>query len=221
MHVFGHSVRIDEILNICNKYHITVIEDAAESLGSFYKEKHTGTFGKIGILSFNGNKIIATGGGGMIITNDEEMASKAKHITATAKIPHKWEFIHDEVGYNYRMPNVNAAIGCAQMESLLKYLDNKRETATLYREYFDGLGVQFLVEPEGCRSNYWLNAIILEDREQREGFLDYSHKNGIMTRPIWRLMNKLPIYQSCQHTNLENAQWLEDRVVNIPSSVRL
>jgi aminotransferase in exopolysaccharide biosynthesis len=221
MHVFGHPVRIDEILNICNKHHITVIEDAAESLGSFYKEKHTGTFGKIGILSFNGNKIITTGGGGMIITNDEEMASKAKHITATAKIPHKWEFIHDEVGYNYRMPNVNAAIGCAQMESLPKYLDNKRETAALYNEYFNGLGVTFLAEPEESKSNYWLNAIILADREQREEFLDYSHKNGIMTRPIWRLMNKLPMYKDCQHTNLENAKWLEDRVVNVPSSVRI
>jgi aminotransferase in exopolysaccharide biosynthesis len=221
MHVFGHPVRIDEILNICNKHHITVIEDAAESLGSFYKEKHTGTFGKIGILSFNGNKIITTGGGGMIITDDENIANQAKYITATAKIPHKWEFIHDEVGYNYRMPNINAAVGCAQMESLPKYLDNKRETAALYKEYFNGLGIMFLVEPEECKSNYWLNAIILADREQREEFLDYSLKNGIMARPIWRLMNKLPMYKDCQHTNLENAQWLEDRIVNIPSSVRI
>jgi dTDP-4-amino-4,6-dideoxygalactose transaminase len=223
MHVFGHSVRIDEILDICNQYHITVtvIEDAAESLGSFYKEKHTGTFGKIGVLSFNGNKIITTGGGGMIITDDENLAEQAKHITTTAKVPHKWEFMHDEVGYNYRIPNVNAAIGCAQMENLPKYLDNKRETAALYKDFFNELGSTFLVEPEGCRSNYWLNAIILADREQREEFLDYSHKNGIMTRPIWRLMNKLPMYKDCQHTNLETAQWLEDRVVNIPSSVRL
>lgn len=221
MHVFGHPVRIDEILNICNKYNITVIEDAAESLGSFYKNKHTGTFGKIGILSFNGNKTITTGGGGMIITDNENIAKQAKHLTSTAKVPHEWEFIHDEVGYNYRMPNVNAAIGCAQMESLPKYLDNKRETAALYKEFFDGLGVQFLVEAVESRSNYWLNAIILADREQREEFLDYSHKNGIMIRPIWRLMNKLQMYKDCQHTNLETAQWLEDRVVNIPSSVRV
>ena len=221
MHVFGHSVRIDEILNICNKYHITVIEDAAESLGSFYRNQHTGTFGRIGILSFNGNKIITTGGGGMIIADDENIAMQAKHITTTAKVPHKWEFVHDEVGYNYRMPNINAAVGCAQMESLPKYLDNKRETATLYKEFFNELKITFLAEPEGCRSNYWLNAIILKDRVQRDEFLEYGHNNRVMTRPIWTLMNKLPMYQHCQHTNLENAQWLEDRVVNIPSSVRV
>ncbi len=220
MHVFGHSVRIDEIVSVCNKYRITVIEDAAESLGSFYKEKHTGIFGKIGTLSFNGNKIITTGGGGMIITDDENIARRAKHITTTAKVPHKWEFVHDEVGYNYRMPNVNAAVGCAQMENLHRYLDNKRETATLYKKSCNELGITFLVEPEGCRSNYWLNAIILKDRLQRNAFLEHSHKEGIMTRPVWTLMNKLSIYKYCQHTNLENARWLEDRLANIPSSVR-
>ncbi|MBA4391150.1 MAG: aminotransferase DegT [Syntrophus sp. (in: bacteria)] len=221
VHIFGHPVKIEHIKSICGKYNITLVEDAAESLGSFYKEKHTGIFGKIGILSFNGNKLITTGGGGMIITDDENIARQAKHITTTAKVSHKWEFFHDEVGYNYRMPNVNAAIGCAQMESLPKYLDNKRETAALYKVFFNELGISFLVEPEGCGSNYWLNAIILKDRVQRDEFLEYCNNNRVMSRPIWTLMNKLPMYQHCQHINLENAQWLEDRVVNIPSSVRV
>jgi len=221
MHVFGHPVKIDRILDVCERYNIALVEDSAESLGSFYKNKHTGTFGKIGILSFNGNKIITTGGGGMIITDDEVFAKQAKHTTTTAKVPHKWEFIHDEVGYNYRMPNVNAAIGCAQMENLLVFLKSKREIALEYKNFFEEMGMEFFSEKDGCRSNYWLNAVVLKDRAQRDEFLEYCHNNGVMSRPVWTLMNKLLMYQHCQHTNLENAQWLEDRVVNIPSSVRL
>jgi aminotransferase in exopolysaccharide biosynthesis len=221
MHVFGHPVKIDRITNICKRHNIIVIEDSAESLGSFYKNKHTGTFGQIGILSFNGNKIITTGGGGMIITDDEVFAKQAKHITTTAKVPHKWEFIHDEVGYNYRMPNVNAAIGCAQMENLPVFLENKRGLASEYKDFFEEMGIEFFSEKDGCRSNYWLNAVVLKDRAQRDEFLEYCHNNGVMARPVWTLMNKLPMYSNCQTIGLENAQWLEDRVVNIPSSVRV
>ncbi|MCX7698788.1 MAG: LegC family aminotransferase, partial [Candidatus Goldbacteria bacterium] len=175
VHVFGHPVRIDDILKLCEPYNIIVIEDAAESLGSYYKEKHTGTFGKVGILSFNGNKIVTTGGGGMIITDDENVAYKARHLTTTAKVPHKWEFIHDEIGYNYRMPNVNAAIGVAQMEKITEFLENKRETAKKYEEFCKEHEILFVSEPEGARSNYWLNAIILKDREERDAFLEYSN----------------------------------------------
>jgi perosamine synthetase len=221
VHVFGHPVQIDRIKQVCDHHNIYLVEDAAESLGSFYKGKHTGTFGKIGILSFNGNKIVTTGGGGMVLTNDDHLAKKIRHITTTAKIPHRWEYIHDEIGYNYRLPNVNAAIGCAQMENISGFLINKREITNLYKEFFNEIGIEFFTESKGCKSNYWLNSIALKDREQREEFLDYTHKNGIMARPIWRLMNKLDMYRNCQSTDLENAQWLEDRLVNIPSSVRV
>jgi len=221
VHVFGHPVKIDKIVNICSKYNIVVIEDAAESLGSYYKRKHTGIFGKAGILSFNGNKIVTTGGGGMIITNDEDFAQKAKHLTTTAKVPHKWEFFHDEVGYNYRMPNVNAAIGCAQMENLRIFLKNKRELAEIYKNFFNNMKIDFFMEKVDCESNYWLNAIFLKDRENRDQFLAYAHNNGVLARPSWTLLNKLPMYKNCYHTNLDNAHWLEDRIVNIPSSVRM
>lgn len=221
MHVFGHPVKIDGILEACRQYNVPVIEDSAESLGSFFRDKHTGTFGKIGILSFNGNKIVTTGGGGMILTDDDDIANRAKHITATAKTPHKWEFIHDEVGYNYRMPNVNAAVGCAQMESLPQFLKNKRNIAGEYEAFFKKIDVDFFTEKDNCVSNYWLNAIILQDRMQRDQFLEYCHENEVMSRPVWTLMNKLPMYHDCQKTDLDNVQWLEDRLVNIPSSVRL
>lgn len=221
VHVFGHPVRIDEILSICVKRNIPVVEDAAESLGSFYKKRHAGTFGKIGILSFNGNKIITTGGGGMILTDDDHSAQAAKHITATAKLPHKWEFIHDEVGYNYRMPNINAAVGCAQMENLPKFLESKRDIANKYEMFFKKLGIAFFSEKENCRSNYWLNAILLNDRKERDDFLAFCHENQVMSRPVWMLTNKLPMYRDCQATDMSNAQWLEDRIVNIPSSVSL
>jgi dTDP-4-amino-4,6-dideoxygalactose transaminase len=221
MHTFGHPVRIDQIIEICQKYQIPVVEDAAESLGSYYKGQHTGTFGDIGILSFNGNKPVTTGGGGMIITNDETHAAKAKHLTTTAKQPHPWEFIHDDVGYNYRMPNINAAVGCAQMECFAGVLENKRTTAQMYDQFFQDMGIPFITEPAHARSNYWLNAIVLKDRQEREKFLAYATEKGVQTRPVWRLMPNLPMYRHCQCTSLETAQWLEDRLVNIPSSVRI
>ena len=221
MHVFGHTVQIDKIKALCDDYHIPLIEDSAESLGSLFKGKHTGTYGKAGILSFNGNKPVTTGGGGMIITDDELIANRARHITTTAKVPHKWEFVHDEVGYNYRMPNINAALGCAQMELLPKFLGNKRQLADIYRNFFEKIGINFLSEMTDCRSNYWLNAIVLKDKNERNEFLQYAHSSGVMCRPLWRLMNNLEMYKHCQTDDLENAKWLEDRVVNIPSSVRV
>jgi aminotransferase in exopolysaccharide biosynthesis len=220
MHTFGHPCRIDEIVEIANKYNIPVIEDSAESLGSYYKNQHTGTFGVAGILSYNGNKSVTTGGGGMIITNDEEIAKKAKHITTTAKLPHKWEFIHDQIAYNYRLTNLNAAIGLAQMEYYDKILENKRETALLYNDFFKEKDIKFFTELDNSRSNYWLNVIQLNSLEQRDSFLNYTNDNGIITRPVWRLMNKLDIYKNCQAGNLDNSLMLETRVVNLPSSYR-
>ena len=221
MHTLGHPVRIDQIVEICNKYQIPVVEDAAEALGSFYKGRHTGTFGKLGILSFNGNKPVTTGGGGMIITNDETLAAKAKHLTTTAKKPHPWEFVHDEVGYNYRMPNINAAVGCAQMECFSGVLENKRATAQIYNKFFQEINIAFIAEPTHARSNYWLNAIVLKDRQERDQFLAYVTGKGIQARPVWALMPSLPMYRHCQRESIETAQWLEDRLVNIPSSVRV
>lgn len=222
MHTFGHPMLIDELLNICNEYHLELIEDAAESLGSFYKNRHTGTFGKIGVLSFNGNKTITTGGGGMLLFQDEELGALAKHLTTQAKVPHRWEFVHDHIGYNYRMPNINAALGCAQLENLEKFVLNKRETAKEYREFFQTIdGVTFFDEPENSHSNYWLNAVILNNREAQQKFLEYTNDHGVMTRPVWQLMNRLPMFENCETDRLENAVWLEERIVNIPSSVRI
>lgn len=221
MHTFGFPCRIDEIVEIANKYNIPVIEDSAESLGSYYKGEHTGTFGLAGILSYNGNKIITTGGGGMIITDDEAFAKRAKHITTTAKVPHKWEYIHDEVGYNYRMTNVTAAIGVAQMESINIILNNKRDTALLYSNFLKKIGFDFINELDNTRANYWLNCIKLENRNERDKFLEETNSKGVMTRPIWRLMNKLEMYKDCQKANLENSICLEDRIVNIPSGFKL
>ena len=221
MHTFGHPVRIDQIIEICQRYQIPVVEDAAEALGSFFKGQHVGTLGELGILSFNGNKPVTTGGGGMIITNDETHAAKAKHLTTTAKKPHPWEFVHDEIGYNYRLPNINAAVGCAQMECFAGILENKRSTAQMYNQFFQDIGIPFIIEPAQTRSNYWLNAIVLKDRQEREHFLSYSRGKGIQTRPVWTLMSNLSMYRHCQCTPLETAQWLEDRLINIPSSVRI
>lgn len=221
VHVFGHPVKIDLIKEICDRNRIMLIEDSAESLGSFYKGRHTGTFGALGVLSFNGNKIITTGGGGMIVTDDEALAKRAKHITTTARLPHKWAFVHDEVGYNYRMPNINAALGCAQMEELKRFIESKRELAEKYSEFFDKIGIKFFTEPEGAKSNYWLNTIILKDMTERDSFLEYSNSKGIMTRPVWTLMNRLEMYKDCQSTSLENSVWIEERAVNIPSSARV
>lgn len=222
MHTFGHPVHLDELVKVCNEYHIELVEDAAESIGSLYKGKHTGTFGKIGALSFNGNKTITTGGGGMMLFNDEKLGAYAKHITTQAKIPHRWEFRHDHIGYNYRMPNINAALGCAQLENIDKYIESKRQTAAAYKEFFKNVpDVEFFSEPDGCRSNYWLNAIILKDRDMQQEFLQFSNDNGVMTRPIWELMNRLPMFENCENDGLENTIYFADRVVNIPSSVRL
>lgn len=221
MHTFGHPCRIDEIVLICKKYKIELIEDAAESLGSYYKGKHTGTFGKIGVLSFNGNKTITTGGGGMLLFNDEKLALEAKHLTTQAKVPHPWEFVHDEIGYNYRMPNINAALGVAQLENLNLYLGKKRKLAAIYNDFFHDKKVSFFHEPDNSTSNYWLNVILFDSKEERDVFLTESNLQGVMTRPVWRLMNKLPMFENCQCGELSNAEWLEKRIVNIPSSVIL
>ena len=221
MHSYGHPCRIDEIKKICNEYYIFLIEDAAESVGSFYKNKHTGTFGELGAMSFNGNKIITAGGGGCIITNNEVLAKKAKHLTTTAKVSHKWDFNHDMVGYNYRMPNINAALLIAQLEKLNDFIINKRNLANKYEAYFKNTDYNFFKEPKDCKSNYWLNSIILNEKLQRDKFLKETNANGVMTRPIWNLMNKLPMFKDAQCDNLKNSEWLSERVVNIPSSVRL
>jgi aminotransferase in exopolysaccharide biosynthesis len=221
MHAFGHPVHIDTLLDICVNWHIELIEDAAESLGSFYKGKHTGTFGNIGVLSFNGNKTITTGGGGMLLFQDNKQGEWAKHLTTQAKIPHQWEFNHDAVGYNYRMPNINAALGCAQMENIEIMLENKRETASKYREFFHNLGVVFFDEPENCQSNFWLNCLVLSNKKEQIDYLTETNNNGIMTRPTWKLMNRLPMFAQCRHGDLTNAEWFADRVVNIPSGVRV
>ena len=222
MHTFGHPCRIDEVCEVAAKYSIPVIEDSAESLGSHYKGQHTGTFGLAGILSYNGNKTITTGGGGMIITDDPDLAIRAKHITTTAKTPHAWDFVHDEIGYNYRMPNINAAIGCAQMEQLVEILENKKETASKYSNYFRSIpGVDYFDEPKNANSNYWLNAIVFPDNSERNLFLRYSNKCGVMARPAWHLMSDLEMFEKCQSDDLKESKWLAGRVVNLPSGVRL
>jgi perosamine synthetase len=221
MHTFGHPCRIDEIALICKKHKIELIEDAAESIGSFYKGKHTGTFGKIGVLSFNGNKIITTGGGGMLLFNDEDLAQRAKHLTTQAKVAHPWKFVHDETGYNYRMPNLNAALGVAQMENIDIYLEKKRLLAKSYEDFFHSKRISFFSEPENCISNYWLNVIIFESEDERDLFLQESNSQGVMTRPVWRLMNKLPMFENCQKGSLTNSEWIEERIANIPSSVKV
>ena len=221
MHTFGHPVRIEEIAVICKEWHIELVEDAAESIGSTYKGRHTGTFGRVGAISFNGNKTITTGGGGMMLFNDEELATYAKHLTTQAKIPHRWEFRHDHVGYNYRMPNINAALGCAQLENLNKYIVSKRKVAAEYAEFFENVnGIDFFMEPESCFSNYWLNVVILKNKEAQLDFLQQTNDNGVMTRPIWELMNRLPMFENCETDGLKNTVWFAERVVNIPSSVR-
>lgn len=222
MHTFGHPVKIDELVQICNEWHIELVEDAAESIGSLYKGQHTGTFGKVGAISFNGNKTITTGGGGMLLFQDEELGKLAKHLTTQAKVPHRWAFVHDHIGYNYRMPNINAALGCAQLENLDRYIENKRETAQIYTNFFKNIpDITFFTEPENCRSNYWLNVIILKDKIAQQEFLEYTNDHGVMTRPVWELMNRLDMFKHCESDGLKNTEWLADRIVNIPSSVRL
>ena len=220
MHTFGHACRIEEIIAICEHYHIAVVEDAAEAMASYYEGKHLGTFAPIGAISFNGNKTITTGGGGMILTDDEAIAQRAKHLTTQAKLPHAWEFVHDEIGYNYRMPNINAALGVAQLEQLDGFLVNKRATAEAYKAFFKQQQVAFFEERADEHCNYWLNAIILKDKEERNAFLTEANAQGVMCRPIWQLMNRLPMFVNCERGDLSNAEWLEARVVNIPSGVR-
>lgn len=220
MHTFGHPADIDGLLGVCSRWKLALVEDAAESLGSLYKGRHTGVFGCVGALSFNGNKIITTGGGGMILAG-EALGARAKHITTTAKKAHPYEYVHDEVGYNYRMPNLNAALGCAQLENLETFIASKRELAASYESFFKGQSIQFFREPEDCRSNYWLNAVVCEDLAQRNALLQESNQSGVMTRPIWKLMTCLPAFSNALRGNLDNALWLEARVVNLPSSVRL
>jgi len=219
MHTFGHPCRIDEIKRICDEYHIFLIEDAAESVGSIYKGIHTGGFSQVGVMSFNGNKVITAGGGGCIVTNNKALAKKAKHLTTTAKVPHKWDFYHDMVGYNYRMPNLNAALLVAQLENIDNFIYSKRKLAGMYENFFNESNYNFVKEPKESVSNYWLNSIILDNKEQRDSFLHDTNSKNIMTRPIWTLMNKLPMFNDAQCGNLTNSEWLENRVVNIPSSV--
>lgn len=221
MHTFGHPVHLEELVDICRSFHIELVEDAAESVGSFYKGRHTGIFGTVGALSFNGNKTITTGGGGMLLFMDEELAAYAKHLTTQAKVPHRWQFVHDQIGYNYRMPNINAALGCAQLEQIENFIANKRETAEAYKTFFEKRqGITFISEPAGTRSNYWLNAILLQDERERDVFLEETNNCGIATRPAWELMHRLVMFNQCQRGDLCNAEEIAARLVNLPSGVR-
>lgn len=220
MHTFGFPVHLDELLAVCEKWQIPVVEDAAESLGSYYKGRHTGSLGLISGFSFNGNKTITSGGGGVIVTNNEALGKQAKYLTTTAKRPHPYEFFHDEIGYNFRMPNLNAALGCAQLESLDGFLQDKRDLAYLYSQLFQSLGIKFREELPDSRANYWLMCVELNNKSEREEFLKQTNTAGIMTRPIWNLMYRLPMYAHCQRDEQINAEFLEERIVNIPSSVR-
>jgi len=220
MHTFGNPCRIESLDFIASKYNLPLIEDAAESLGSYYNNKHTGSFGLMGTFSFNGNKTITCGGGGAIVTNDKNLAQLAKHLTTQAKVPHAWEFNHDMIGYNYRMPNLNAALACAQLENLSSFVANKRKTAKLYLEFFETINsIKFISETNDGQSNYWLNAIMLENRDARDEFLKQSNAQGVMTRPVWNLMHQLPMFKNCLRDDLSNSLFLADRIVNIPSSV--
>lgn len=224
MHTFGHPVDIEGMLSISRDFHIALVEDAAESLGSFYNGRHTGTFGMFGTLSFNGNKTITTGGGGAILTNDAALGQHAKHLTTTAKVAHRWDFVHDEIGYNYRMPNLNAAVGCAQLEQLPGMVEAKRNLFRKYEAAFEGVrGARVFEEPQGCRSNYWLQTLLLDRalENQRDSILEATNDSGLMTRPAWTLMHKLPMYSACPSMALPVAESLERRIVNIPSSAEL
>lgn len=221
MHTFGFPVEIDKIAELCKTKNIPLVEDAAESLGSSYKGQHTGTFGLLGTYSFNGNKTVTCGGGGIIVTNDDELGKMAKHLTTQAKVPHRWEFVHDYIGYNYRCPNLNAALACAQLEQLKAFVENKRNTAKKYKDFFDKKNISYIDEPKEAHSNFWFNSILLENREERDNFLTQTNENGVMTRPIWTLMNKLVMFQHCIHDGLKNSEFIEERLANIPSSVRI
>lgn len=224
MHTYGHPVAMDSLMEVAAKYKLPIVEDSAESLGSKYKGQHTGTFGLLGILSFNGNKVITTGGGGAILTNDDELARQAKYLTTTAKVPHPWEFFHDEVAWNYRMPNLNAALGCAQMENLESFIDNKRKLADRYKKAFQDISeLRFIEEPEDSTSNYWLQTICLSssNKDTRDEILDKVNKAGYQCRPTWNLLHKLPMYQDCPSAELRVAEMLESSLINIPSNSKL
>lgn len=218
MHTFGHPVELDELVAVCLRWNITLVEDAAESLGSFYKDKHTGTIGDYGAVSFNGNKIITTGGGGMVLCKTQEFGERTKHVTTTAKVPHPYEFFHDEPGFNYRMPNLNAALGCAQMEVIGQYLKKKRQLAKCYRDFFQETDFKFVTEPEYGQSNYWLNAIICPDKESREEVLTGTNGSGVMTRPIWQLMHRLPMFENSIRGDLTYSELIEAHLINLPST---
>lgn len=218
MHTFGHPVELDELVAVCLKWNITLVEDAAESLGSFYKGKHTGTIGDFGAVSFNGNKIITTGGGGMVLCKTQELGARTKHVTTTAKVPHPYEFFHDEPGFNYRMPNLNAALGCAQMEVIQQYLKQKRLLAEGYNNFFKGTDFNFVTEPEYAKSNYWLNAIVCPDKESREEVLACTNGSGVMTRPIWQLMHRLPMFENAIRGDLTYSEFIEAHLINLPST---
>jgi aminotransferase in exopolysaccharide biosynthesis len=218
MHTFGHPVELDELIIVCQKWNIALVEDAAESLGSFYKGQHTGTFGAFSAVSFNGNKVITTGGGGMVLCKSFDEGMHTKHITTTAKVPHPYEFFHDEAGFNYRLPNINAALGCAQMEVLTTFLAQKRELALSYKRFFKDSDFKFIEEPEYAKSNYWLNAIICPDIASRESLIQQTNANGVMTRPIWKLMHRLPMFENAKRGDLSTSEWIESCLVNIPSS---
>ena len=220
MHTFGFPVHLDELITVCTNWKIPVVEDAAESLGSEYKGKPTGSLGKVGVFSFNGNKIVTCGGGGTIVTNDIVLGEKGKYLTTTAKIPHAYEYVHDEMGYNFRMPNLNAALACAQLEQLDGFLENKRTLAKEYASFFATNGIKFRTETPDTKANYWLMCVELENKVERNLFLETTNANDVMTRPIWQLMYRLPMYAHCQKDNQLNAEFLEERIVNIPSSVR-
>lgn len=221
VYTFGFPGRIEDIRDICSVYNITLIEDAAESLGSTCSGRHTGTFGLAGIFSFNGNKTITAGGGGAIITDDADFAKKARHLATTGKVPHKWEYVHDVVAYNYRMPNLNAALVLAQIEKLDEFIKDKRAMASEYSKFFEKTPFKFIKEQNNTKANYWLNAILFNNREERDAFLTFSNEHQVMTRPAWQLMHRLEMFNDCCYNNLENAEWLVDRLVNIPSSVRV
>ena len=220
MHTFGFPVHLDELITICNNWNIPIVEDAAESIGSEYKGKPTGSFGKLGVFSFNGNKIVTSGGGGAIVTNEIQLGIKAKHLTTTAKVPHPYEYAHDEIGYNFRMPNLNAALACAQLEQLNSFIQNKRNLAVQYSNYFESIGINFRTELPNTKVNYWLMCIEFENKKDRDSFLKETNENKVMTRPIWQLIFKSPLYSNFQRDSQENAIYLENRIINIPSSVR-
>lgn len=224
MHTFGHPVAIEEFIELCDRFKLVLVEDAAESLGSYYDGRHTGTFGLLGTLSFNGNKIMTTGGGGAILTSDKALAQQARHVTTTARVGHRWAFSHDQVGYNYRMPNINAALGCAQLEQISDFIDAKRRLAARYHEAFDSVaGASMFSEPPKCRSNYWLNALLLDQPSESmlNELLAATNEGGVMTRPAWTLMHRLPMYASCPRMDLPVAEDLVKRLLNLPSSAIL